>query len=304
MRRFGSGRRLLAILVLFSGFLFGCAGREYAPKRQILYYHKELPAAERSVEAARQAGKDKACPAEFAAAEKMKNDAYETYWSCRTREGIAQANEAARMANALCPAKVEAPKPAPTASLAADPAVIEQGKCSTLSWSTTNASAASIDQGVGTVPTSGSKSVCPSATTPYTLTASGAGGSGTAAATVTVNPPPPPEKITLMVEFDTAKWDVKPVYGDEIARVADFMKRHPNVNAVIEGHTDNIGKENANKKLSLQRAESVKKYLVDKFGVDPSRLSTKGYGPSRPVASNTTAEGRQKNRRIEASFSE
>ena len=61
---------------------------------RLLYYHKELPAADRAVEAARAAGKDKECPAEFQAAEKAKNEAYEIYWSCRTKEGIAKANEA------------------------------------------------------------------------------------------------------------------------------------------------------------------------------------------------------------------
>jgi outer membrane protein OmpA-like peptidoglycan-associated protein len=78
-----------------------------------MYYHKELPAAERAVEAARASGKDKECPAEFAAAEKMKNEAYDIYLACRTAEGIAKANEATARANALCPKKVEAPKPAP-----------------------------------------------------------------------------------------------------------------------------------------------------------------------------------------------
>jgi outer membrane protein OmpA-like peptidoglycan-associated protein len=100
-------------LLLFLGVFYGCAGLEYAPKRGMMYYHKELPAADRAVEAARAAGKDRECPAEFAAAEKMKNDAYDIYWACRTQEAIAKANEATARANALCPRKVEAPKPAP-----------------------------------------------------------------------------------------------------------------------------------------------------------------------------------------------
>jgi outer membrane protein OmpA-like peptidoglycan-associated protein len=79
----------------------------------MMYYHKELPAADRAVEAARAAGKDKECPAEFAAAEKLKNDAFDIYLACRTEEAIAKANEATARANALCPRKVEAPKPVP-----------------------------------------------------------------------------------------------------------------------------------------------------------------------------------------------
>jgi len=65
----------------------------------------------RAVETARTAGKDKECPEDFKAAEKMKNDAYEIYWSCRTEEGIAKAKEATAKANGLCPMKAAAPAP-------------------------------------------------------------------------------------------------------------------------------------------------------------------------------------------------
>lgn len=106
--------RLSAVsLVMILGVFSGCAGLEHAPKRGTMYYHKELPAADRAVEGARAAGKDRECPAEFDAAEKMKNDAYDIYLACRTEEAIAKANEATARANALCPKKVEAPKPVP-----------------------------------------------------------------------------------------------------------------------------------------------------------------------------------------------
>ncbi|HUN55439.1 MAG TPA: OmpA family protein [Smithella sp.] len=117
-------------------------------------------------------------------------------------------------------------------------------------------------------------------------------------------PPPPPVRekvtITLNVEFDTAKSVVKDKYYDEIKKVADFMKEYTDTNAVIEGHTDNVGKEAYNQRLSEERAKSVRQYLIDKFGIDGSRLTTVGYGFSRPIASNDTAEGRQKNRRVVA----
>ena len=96
--------RLSAVsLVLLLGVFSGCAGLERAPKRGVMFYHKELPAADRAVEAARAAGKARECPAEFAAAEKMKNDAYDIYLACRNAEAIAKANEATARANALCP---------------------------------------------------------------------------------------------------------------------------------------------------------------------------------------------------------
>jgi OmpA-OmpF porin, OOP family len=107
----------------------------------------------------------------------------------------------------------------------------------------------------------------------------------------------------LLVEFDTGKAVVKPKYNNEIKKVADFMKEYPDTTAVIEGHTDNVGKEAANVKLSQQRADSIKAYLVKKFGVEGSRIKAVGYGPNKPVASNATKEGRQKNRRVNAVFS-
>jgi len=115
-------------------------------------------------------------------------------------------------------------------------------------------------------------------------------------------PAPPPGKvcITLNVEFDYDKAVVKPKYHNVIGKVADFMKKYPTTSAVLEGHTDSRGTEAYNQKLSERRAESVKNYLVDKFGIESSRLSTKGYGESKPVATNKSAAGRQKNRRIDA----
>ena len=187
----------MAVLVLLS-FLVGCAGMEYAPRKngRFMFYPRELPAAERAVEAARQAGKDRECPDEFRAAEKMKDDAYATYEACHTKEGIAMAIEAANMANALCPRRAAAPPPpAPSVSLSASPAAIQQGQCTTLTWSSTNASSASIDPGVGSVDLSGARQVCPGNTTQYTIAARGEGGSQTAATTVAVTPaplPPPP----------------------------------------------------------------------------------------------------------------
>jgi OOP family OmpA-OmpF porin len=125
--------------------------------------------------------------------------------------------------------------------------------------------------------------------------------------------PPPPEKevaqpaperatMTLLVEFDTNKANIKPQYDKELARVADFMKKYPTVKTTIEGYTDNVGSMKSNIELSQRRAESVKDYLVNKYGIDPSRLQAIGYGPTRPIADNKTAAGRMKNRRTVAVF--
>lgn len=106
--------------------------------------------------------------------------------------------------------------------------------------------------------------------------------------------------ITLKIEFETAKADIQSKYSNEIKKLADFMIKYPTTTVEIGGHTDNVGKEAMNAKLSVRRADAVKKYLVDNFGIEASRISAKGYGFSKPVAVNSTASGRQQNRRIEA----
>lgn len=113
-----------------------------------------------------------------------------------------------------------------------------------------------------------------------------------------------PEKvsITLLVEFDFDKSVVKPQYHNDIEKVANFLKAYPETKGVFEGHTDSVGTDEYNMKLSERRADSVKKYLVEKFNIDAARVSTEAYGESRPVASNKTDEGRQRNRRVVANI--
>jgi OOP family OmpA-OmpF porin len=106
--------------------------------------------------------------------------------------------------------------------------------------------------------------------------------------------------VTLDIEFDAGKSDIKAKYSYEIKRVADYMKAHPNAKVSIQGHTDNGGDAGSNLKLSLARADSVRAYLVNKYGIEPNRVRAVGYGQTRPIASNATEEGRQKNRRVEA----
>jgi outer membrane protein OmpA-like peptidoglycan-associated protein len=84
----------------------------------------------------------------------------------------------------------------------------------------------------------------------------------------------------------------------ELETLAEFMKSKPKVNIHIEGHTDSQGSIALNKALSKRRAESVKQYLILK-GINPKRLSTTGFGPTRPIADNSTEFGRSLNRRTE-----
>ncbi|HEV8095775.1 MAG TPA: OmpA family protein, partial [Burkholderiales bacterium] len=124
-------------------------------------------------------------------------------------------------------------------------------------------------------------------------------------------PPPPPapakpkpapvaEKVTLAADvlFDFDKSVLKPEGKAKLDDLANKV-RAINLEVVIAiGHTDSIGSDAYNQKLSVRRAESVKAYLVSK-GVEPNRIYTEGKGEKQPVASNKTKEGRQKNRRVE-----
>jgi len=106
--------------------------------------------------------------------------------------------------------------------------------------------------------------------------------------------------IDLNLEFDTDSADLRSDHYPEIQRVVDFLRQYPTANAVIEGHTDSRGAAAYNQSLSERRAASVRNYLETQGGVDAGRLSSRGYGETRPKASNETAEGRQQNRRVSA----
>ena len=108
--------------------------------------------------------------------------------------------------------------------------------------------------------------------------------------------------ISLSIEFDTAKADIRSGYQDDLKAFGEFMKLYPEVTSVIEGHTDNVGDAKYNQKLSQRRADTVRAYVLKTYGIAPNRLEAKGYGESRPVADNKTAAGRQKNRRIIATI--
>jgi outer membrane protein OmpA-like peptidoglycan-associated protein len=84
-----------------------------------------------------------------------------------------------------------------------------------------------------------------------------------------------------------------------LKEIGDMLTAHPDLKLTIEGHTDNVGDAAANQTLSEQRAAAVAQYLEQHFKVDASRLAAKGFGATKPVASNDTPEGRQQNRRVE-----
>ncbi|MFZ0427377.1 MAG: OmpA family protein [Acidobacteriota bacterium] len=101
------------------------------------------------------------------------------------------------------------------------------------------------------------------------------------------------------VLFDTAQYSLRPVARERLAKVAGILLGHPGLKLEVEGHTDSVGGEAYNQRLSEQRAESVRNYLIEQ-GIAGMNLSpAKGFGKSQPVATNGTAAGRQSNRRVE-----
>jgi len=127
-------------------------------------------------------------------------------------------------------------------------------------------------------------------------------------AAVETPPPPPPapmvltktENMRLAITFDFNKAVIKEEYMGEVERAATFLKKYPGVHAVIEGHTDSVGSDSYNMKLSQRRADAVRNALIDRYGISPSRLTAEGFGKTKPIASNSTPEGRAENRRVVA----
>lgn len=104
----------------------------------------------------------------------------------------------------------------------------------------------------------------------------------------------------LKVSFDSNRYEVKPIYYPEIKKIADFLKQNPSTSVVIKGHTDSIGDDDFNLRLSQDRANAISDVLVQKFRISGDRVKSIGYGEQQPVASNETPEGREQNRRVVA----
>lgn len=100
------------------------------------------------------------------------------------------------------------------------------------------------------------------------------------------------------VYFDTDKATLRASSHEALDHLVEVLEMKPDMKIEIAGHTDNRGDDQYNLNLSQNRAENVKKYLVEQ-GIDPKRIRAKGYGEAEPIESNSTEEGRQKNRRTE-----
>jgi outer membrane protein OmpA-like peptidoglycan-associated protein len=100
------------------------------------------------------------------------------------------------------------------------------------------------------------------------------------------------------VLFDTGKYTLKEAAREKLARLSGIVISHPGLNLQVEGYTDSTGSDAFNQKLSEQRADTVREYLISQ-GLNPQTVTSTGYGKAYPVASNDTASGRAMNRRVE-----
>jgi peptidoglycan-associated lipoprotein len=237
-----------------------------------------------------------------------------------------------------CKKKVPAPPPPPppppasattaptpsapvVAQFTAEPSTIQRGQSVTLRWEVGGeTSNVSINNGIGTVRSTGSQQVSPTSSTTYTLTATGPGGTITSSATVTVvsTPPPAPnppstnvseshasmeERISSEIQdafFDYDKSDVNGGARDALTRDAAALKAilaaFPNATITVEGHCDERGSAEYNIGLGDRRASSAKDFLVS-LGVPGDRLKTISYGKERPQCTESSESCWQKNRR-------
>jgi len=217
----------------------------------------------------------KYCPEKIAKAKELGKKAVETYLACRTDEALqllAEARQLAKEAEGcqpppLTPVVPAPPRPAPPAPAPPAPAP----------------------------PAPAPPAPAPPAPAPPVVAPSKPAPPAPA-------PPAPAPKPTLVFDtiyFAPNKTNISPFAAKALDRSGAILKENPQIKVEIGGHTDPAGPEKVNQKMSEKRAQSAKKYLMDKFGIAENRLVTKGYGSTKPVADNKTEEGRSKNRRAE-----
>jgi len=227
---------------------------------------------------------------------------------------------AALLVVGACKKKVTPPPPppppppaAPTASLTANPATVQQGQSTTLSWRTENATDVTIE-GVGKVDVNGSQTITPTDSTTYRLTAKGPGGTqdATARVTVTAPPPPPPAQPSLTDEqafaqqvkdifFDYDRYDVRATDQPVLQQNVAFLQSHPNVRITIEGHADERGSTEYNLALGDNRARAAMQALVQ-AGIPADRVRVISYGKEKPFCTESNEQCWQQNRRAHFVF--
>ena len=207
------------------------------------------------------------------------------------------------------------PAPAPSVTMTVEPSAIERGESATLRWSSQNATELNIEPDIGSVPAEGTRSISPSESTTYSITARGPGGTAEATARLTVTAPPTPPAETAPPSstptvslsemfdrevrdafFDFDKADVRSDARENLIRSAEFLRSNPNVSFLIEGHCDERGSVAYNLGLGDRRANAARDFLVS-IGISADRIQTISYGKERPFCTEHAESCWQQNRR-------
>ena len=212
----------------------------------------------------------------------------------------------------------EASKPAPPtiSEFTVDPGLIDQGQTAELRWQVTDATQIEINQGIGSVPSSGNRQIGPTESITYTLTAKGPGGDATAEATLSVAAPLPPldvpsaakttfgERLSSEVEdafFDYDRSDIREDARATLTADAEALQSilsdFPTATIVVEGYCDERGSAEYNLALGDSRASGAKEFL-NQLGVSNERLMAVSYGKERPQCTESNEVCWQKNRRV------
>ena len=251
---------MVMIMFLFLGT--SCTTYHFGVSDKAIGVPAEFDQTEAAIAQAEQSQGAKYCPEKVARAKELAKKGSETYWACRTDEGmglLAEARQVAKEAEGCQP-----PPPPPTPPKPAPPPPPAPPK--------------------------------PAPPTPP----------------VPPQPSPPPlplapssmviDKMTLQVLFDFDKATLTKADLKELQKAVAFVKKYPGAKIRLDGYTDSIGTDAYNMKLSERRATAVKNYLIKEAGVSSSKITAVGHGEADPVADNKTAQGRAKNRRVEASI--
>lgn len=204
---------------------------------------------------------------------------------------------------------VAPPPPAPTVTIDVTPATVQQGQPVTVTWKSENATDVTIDQ-IGAVQPNGAQSLAPTESATYHVTAKGPGGVQEADARVTVVPAETPATSTsasaddlsgananrLDIFFDLDDASIRPDQVATIVNDAQFLKSHPDMRIVVEGHCDELGSTEYNLALGDRRAVEVKAAL-EKAGITSSRMRTISYGKEVPVCQEQSEQCWKMNRR-------
>ena len=195
----------------------------------------------------------------------------------------------------------------PTASLTADRVSVNKGESVKLSWNTTDAAKVSLAPDVGAVNPQGSTSVTPSASTTYTLTASGEGGTTESSVRISVSALASTETRNPSLEelflkdmrdayFDYDSAAIRPDAREALQRSADFLKNYPSAHVTVEGHCDERGSTEYNIALGDRRSNAVKQYLIS-LGVPTNQVLTTSWGKEKPFCAQANETCWQQNRR-------